>query len=176
MIPRTDCKNIEYQGTENDVQHVDNNIHNNKYRNSNNTIHQFSIDNLEEEQEKNSDNILCIDETAKKLSSDANKNENIDTEKSENEGRIDVEKEKDIVDMEIIQGKNDLYDNNGYRFENKSNGLSNFDIIKIARHSEIFNFRGTYTLDELPEVAKYKESGIVDLNNSHESGSHWVFL
>ena len=29
-------------------------------------------------------------------------------------------------------------------------------------------------LDELPEVSKYKDSGIVNFNNSHEPGSHWV--
>ena len=76
--------------------------------------------------------------------------------------------------MANIQGKDNLYDNNVYRFENKSNGLSNFDIIKIAQHLKIPNFRGIYMLDELPEVPKYKESGIVNFNNSHEPGSHWV--
>ena len=53
LMPRRDCKNINYQRTENDVQHDDNNIRNNKYKKSNNTIHQFFRDNLGEEQEKN---------------------------------------------------------------------------------------------------------------------------
>ena len=174
IIPRRDCKNIEYQKTENDVQHADNNATNNKYRSSNNTIHKFSMDNLREQREKNTDKILCIHETAKKLSFDENKDEKIDTEKSENESRLNVEKEKHIVDMGNIQGKNNLYDNSVYGYENKSNGLSNFDIIRIAQHLKIPNFRGTYMLDELPEVPKYKESGIVNFNNSHEPGSHWV--
>ena len=154
ILPRRDCKNIEYQRKENDVHHVDNNVNNNKYRESNNTINQLSIDNLGEQQEKTPDKILHIHETANKPSAEENKDENIiNTDKSKNDSRIDVENGKDIVDMENnIQGKDNLYEKTVYGFENKSNGLSNFDIMKIAQHLKIPNFSDTYMLDELPEA------------------------
>ena len=60
IMSRIYCNNIEYQRTEYDVEHDGDNIYNNKYKNSNNMIHQFSIDNLGEEKEINADNILCI--------------------------------------------------------------------------------------------------------------------
>ena len=52
-------------------------------------------------------------------------------------------------------------------------GLSNFDIIKIAKHLNIPDF-GVYMRDTLPTKPKNKESGIVNLNTSKEKGSHWV--
>jgi hypothetical protein len=56
----------------------------------------------------------------------------------------------------------------------KSDGLSNFDILKIVRHLKIPDFRGVYMRDELPSSPRKKESGIVNLNTSKQRGSHWV--
>ena len=53
-------------------------------------------------------------------------------------------------------------------------GLSNFDILKIAKHLEIPNFKGVFTRDQLPKKIGNKEAGIVNLNTSNEPGSHWV--
>ena len=53
--------------------------------------------------------------------------------------------------------------------------LSNVEIEKYARILKIRNFRGCYMRDELKEL-KYWESecGILNLNLSHETGSHWT--
>ena len=53
-------------------------------------------------------------------------------------------------------------------------GLSNFDILKIAKYLEIPHFKGVFTRDQLPEKLENKESGIVNFNTSKEPGSHWV--
>lgn len=53
-------------------------------------------------------------------------------------------------------------------------GLSNFDILKIAKYLEIPNFKGVFTRDQLPEKIGNRESGIVNFNTSKEPGSHWV--
>ena len=53
-------------------------------------------------------------------------------------------------------------------------GLSNFDILDIAKHLEIPNFKGVFTRDQLPEKIGNRESGIVNFNTSKEPGSHWV--
>ena len=53
-------------------------------------------------------------------------------------------------------------------------GLSNFDILKIAKYLEIPYFKGVFTRDQLPEKLENKESGIVNFNTSKEPGSHWV--
>ena len=52
-------------------------------------------------------------------------------------------------------------------------GLSNFDIIKIAQHLKIPNFKGCFMRDELETPSK-QECGIVNFNKSTEPGSHWV--
>ena len=53
-------------------------------------------------------------------------------------------------------------------------GLSNFDILKIAKYLKITNFKGVFTRDQLPEKIGNRESGIVNFNTSKEPGSHWV--
>ena len=53
-------------------------------------------------------------------------------------------------------------------------GLSNFDILKIAKYLEIPNFKGVFIRDQLPEKIGNRESGIVNFNTSKEPGSHWV--
>ena len=55
-----------------------------------------------------------------------------------------------------------------------ANGLNNFDIIKIVQHLNIPEFRGVYMRDQLPVTPNEKESGIVNLNTSQQTGSHWV--
>ena len=52
--------------------------------------------------------------------------------------------------------------------------LSNFDIIKIVQHLKIPEFRYVYMRDQLPVTSNEKESGIVNLNTSQQTGSHWV--
>ena len=53
-------------------------------------------------------------------------------------------------------------------------GLSNFDILKIAKYLEIPYFKGVFTRDQLTEKMGKKETGIVNFNTSKEPGSHWV--
>ena len=56
----------------------------------------------------------------------------------------------------------------------ENRGLSNFDILEIAKHLKIPHFRGVFTRDALPEKPFENESGIVNLCTADEAGSHWV--
>ena len=56
----------------------------------------------------------------------------------------------------------------------ENRGLSNFDILEIAKHLKIPHFRGVFTRDALPEKPFENESGIVNLCTADEPGSHWV--
>ena len=53
-------------------------------------------------------------------------------------------------------------------------GLSNFDMIKLAQHLKIPDFRGIFMRDTLPNKAQKKGWGIVNLNKLSEPGSHRV--
>ena len=53
-------------------------------------------------------------------------------------------------------------------------GLSNFDIIELVQHLKIPDFRGVFMRDTLPNNPQEKECGVLNLNKSSESGSHWV--
>ena len=53
--------------------------------------------------------------------------------------------------------------------------LTNFDILRYVRQIHLPNFRGVFMRDMLPESGPYqRECGIVNLNTSKQSGSHWV--
>ena len=55
---------------------------------------------------------------------------------------------------------------------NKS--LTNIELSTYAKQLGIPYFRGVYMRDRLPAKVYNKECGIVNLNTSQESGSHWV--
>ena len=49
------------------------------------------------------------------------------------------------------------------------------DIAKfIARHPVVPKFRGCFMRDSLPTIPWKNESGIVNLNETWQEGSHWV--
>ena len=50
--------------------------------------------------------------------------------------------------------------------------LSNFDIIKLAKNLKII--RSVFMKDELLQKVNNVECDIINLQNSNESGSHWV--
>ncbi len=53
--------------------------------------------------------------------------------------------------------------------------LSNVDIENYVKALKISNFRGCFMRDELKNLKPLKiECGILNLNLSNESGSHWV--
>ena len=52
--------------------------------------------------------------------------------------------------------------------------LTNLDILRYVERVNLPNFRGVFMRDTLPLEPNQKECGIVNLNTSHESGSHWV--
>lgn len=53
--------------------------------------------------------------------------------------------------------------------------LTNFDILRYVDRVNLSNFRGVFMKDMLPKSGPYQhECGIVNLNTSHQSGSHWV--
>ena len=52
--------------------------------------------------------------------------------------------------------------------------LNNFEIIEYVQQLHIPNFRGVFMRDTLPSIPHKDECGIVNLNTSKESGSHWV--
>lgn len=51
-------------------------------------------------------------------------------------------------------------------------GLSNYDI--AATMDKVPNFLGVFMDDEFPAKIKATESGVVNYQDSSESGSHWV--
>ena len=53
-------------------------------------------------------------------------------------------------------------------------GLTNFDLCEYAKKLKIEHFRGVFMRDSLPEFARHKECGVVNLNTTAEQGSHWV--
>ena len=57
---------------------------------------------------------------------------------------------------------------------NMDQGLTNFQLEKLAKYLKINNFRGVFCRDTLPKVPNEKEAGIVNLNKSQEPGSHWI--
>ena len=52
--------------------------------------------------------------------------------------------------------------------------LTNLDILRYVERVNLPNFRGVFMRDTLPLEPNQKECGIVNLNTSHEPGSHWV--
>ena len=49
------------------------------------------------------------------------------------------------------------------------------DIIKYAKVLKIRNFQGVFMRDELPKrEPKYRESAVINLDNSTGPGTHWV--
>ena len=52
--------------------------------------------------------------------------------------------------------------------------LSNFDLEKAVKDLKIKCFRGVYLLNTLPYKPNNKECGIVNLDKSGGSGTHWV--
>ena len=55
---------------------------------------------------------------------------------------------------------------------NKS--LSNIELLEAARKLKIPNFRGVSLRDALPTTPKKKECGILNLDDTTGSGTHWV--
>ena len=52
--------------------------------------------------------------------------------------------------------------------------LSNFDLDDAVKQLKIKCFRGVYLLDTLPNKPNNKECGMVNLDKSGGSGTHWV--
>ena len=52
--------------------------------------------------------------------------------------------------------------------------LTNFELIDAVKKLNIPDFRGVYLRDELPNKPKRNECGILNLDDSSGSGSHWV--
>ena len=53
-------------------------------------------------------------------------------------------------------------------------GLTNFDLCEYAKKLKIEHFCGVFMRNSLPEFARHKECGVVNLNTTAEKGSHWV--
>ena len=52
--------------------------------------------------------------------------------------------------------------------------LSNIELLEAARKLKIPNFRGVSLCDILPKKPKKKECGILNLDDTTGSGTHWV--
>ena len=52
--------------------------------------------------------------------------------------------------------------------------LSNLELLEAARKLRIPNFRGVNLRDTLPKRPKKKECGILNLDDTTGSGTHWV--
>ena len=53
-------------------------------------------------------------------------------------------------------------------------GLTNVELEVYAIKLRIKNFRGVFMRDNLPKTQYQQECGIMNLNTSHQPGSHWV--
>lgn len=52
--------------------------------------------------------------------------------------------------------------------------LTNLDLIKFIRKTKIPHFRGVFMRDDLPKKPWKRECGIVNLDISSGSGTHWT--
>ena len=52
--------------------------------------------------------------------------------------------------------------------------LSNLELLEAARKLKIPNFRGVNLRDTLPTTPKKKECGILNIDDTAGSGTHWV--
>jgi len=52
--------------------------------------------------------------------------------------------------------------------------LTNFELIDAVDKLKIHDFRGVFLRNTLPKKAKNKECGILNLDDSNGSGTHWV--
>lgn len=52
--------------------------------------------------------------------------------------------------------------------------LSNFELIQTAENLKIPDFRGVFLRDTIPKKPKRNECGILNLDTSGGSGTHWV--
>ena len=52
--------------------------------------------------------------------------------------------------------------------------MSNLDILRYVERTHLPNFRGVFMRDTLPHSPRQRECGVVNLNTSHQPGSHWV--
>ena len=52
--------------------------------------------------------------------------------------------------------------------------LTNFEIEQAARDLNINNFRGTFMRNQLPRKPRKNECGILNMDDSDGSGTHWV--
>ena len=52
--------------------------------------------------------------------------------------------------------------------------LTNFELLDAAKKLNISNFRGVFSRDELPKKPRRTECGVLNLDDSNGSGSHWV--
>ena len=57
---------------------------------------------------------------------------------------------------------------------NNSTALSNIDILECVKNLNLSKFRGVYMRDTLPNKPRINECGIMNLNTSHQDGSHWT--
>ena len=57
---------------------------------------------------------------------------------------------------------------------NNPTPLSNMDIWKYVKNLNLSKFRGVYMRDTLPNKPRKNECGIMNLNTSHQDGSHWT--
>ena len=53
--------------------------------------------------------------------------------------------------------------------------LTNYDITNLAKELKIKNFRWVFMRDTLPDKVDDEECGVVNLDESRNSGTHWVF-
>lgn len=52
--------------------------------------------------------------------------------------------------------------------------LTNHDLEELVKELQIKKFRGIYMRDTLPDKIKDRETGIVNLDSTSGSGTHWV--
>ena len=74
----------------------------------------------------------------------------------------------------LLQGTEDLFWITIMRLYLPIKTLTTGDILDINNVLQIPNFKGVMMRDELSSKAKGTECGIVNLNTSKESGTHWV--
>ena len=52
--------------------------------------------------------------------------------------------------------------------------MSNFDLLRAVKTLPITHFKGVFMKDQLPKRPHVRETGIINLDDHHEPGTHWT--
>ena len=84
------------------------------------------------------------------------------------------EKEVDFLNGKILKHVEKLFEGKAGTNGDKSTYMT--DLTSIGKHLLGEKYKGTFTSDNIPFLTDKRPYCIVNLDNSHQSGSHWIGL